>query len=139
MASGANRSERTALKALAAVSIEGYRSLANDLQHANVADARSRADLSDRHLRGVEFTDSGAPLLLGLGAARGRAPEARKVGGHLPLRAVYCGLKASDGAGGAGIVEGRGDAERAGLVDEAVVRAGFLMCGCHSGKDTYRG
>lgn len=112
--------------------------LADDLEHADVAHTRSRADLPERNLRGVKLTDESAPLLLCAGAARGHAPETREVGHGLRLGAVYSGLKASDGAGRAGIVERRGDAERAGLIDEAVVRAGFLMCGCHSGKNTYR-
>jgi hypothetical protein len=111
--------------------------LADDLQYADVRDRRRVSDLAQRDLRGVELADESAPLLLGAGAARGHASEPCEIAGHLLLRAFDCGLKASDGAGRAGIVERRGDAERAGLIDEAIVRARFLMCGCHGGKDTY--
>lgn len=113
--------------------------LAGDLQDADVAHARCLAYLADRDAFGVRFADSGAPLGLGGFTALRCPPDAGE--GHLPDSRDGV-AEPLDGLRGAGVVERGGDAERLGLVAEAVVVGGFLaeiLNGCHGGKDTYRG
>lgn len=123
---------------------------AQDLQHADVADARCRRDLAQRMSsrlcvrdRGTVFGFSGSAPSGGALHASKRlhsvAPRVRKPALIQP-RGVYSLPERGNGLGGVRVVQRDGDAEFAGFVAERGVLTLLPECLCigHAGNNSYR-